>query len=489
VTAIDYELRLPSLRACDFPAGTPLNAFFAWNEARRRRDRRYTIACDLGYLYRRFRAGDSGRAACVSHIAIRPVIRWRSRSQILLLPGRVAQTQRVQPGCGDTPALVAARRVVDSLLASLGALDLDKHAAVFKAFEEFADLIDLDALAAHRPRIVPQRPPSAGRKILIIKLSALGDFVQALGPAAAIRQHHAAGEITLLTTRAFAALAKQSGYFDKIIVDDRPRLFEIAGWAGLRRVLRGGGFDRVYDLQTSDRSSLYSWLFVPAHPLEWSGIAWRCSHPHANLGRYPQHTIDKQAEQLLMAGIYPTPLPSCPASSRPLPGGLKQQGFFILIPGSSPRHPEKRWSATRYGELARRLFESIGILPVIIGRAGEEVLASEIRAVCPAAVDLVGRTELTSLVDLADAAAFAIGNDTGATHIAAAGGHPVVVLFSSASDPSRCAPRGREVHVLTSPSLDDLPVCRVFTAAIQAAEGITQMRLRSQGSASSSIRV
>jgi ADP-heptose:LPS heptosyltransferase len=489
VTATNRDNRPRSLRASDFPVGTPLNAFFAWNEGRWKRDRRYTVACDLLHLHRRFEAVEAGLTVCISHLAIRPVIRRRFRSQIRLSSAGLATAMRMRSCCSDPPAVVSARRVVRSLLASIGAVELEKHAAVFKAFEEFSDLIDLDALAAHRPRIVARPPSSPRPKILIIKLSALGDFVQALGPAAAIRQHHAADEITLLTTRAYAALAQQSGFFDKIIIDARPRLFEIGGWAALRRVLRSGGFDRVYDLQTSDRSSLYSWLFLPCHSPKWSGIAYHCSHPHANLRRDPQHTIDKQAEQLLMAGIYPTPLPSCPASSRPLPAGLKHQGFFILIPGSSPRHPAKRWPATRYGELARRLFEATGILPVIIGRAGEEVLASEIRAVCPVAVDLVGRTELTSLVDLADAAAFAIGNDTGATHIAAAGGHPVVVLFSNASDPSRCAPRGREVHVLTSPCLDDLPVYRVFTAAIQAAEGITQLRLRGRGSTSSSICV
>jgi len=487
VTAIYRHTRPRSLRASDFPAGTPLNAFFAWNETRRRRDRRYTIACDLSYLHRRFKGGEAGLAVCICHIAICPVIRWRFRSQILLSSAGLATAKRMRSGCGDPPAVLG-HRVVASLLVSIGAGELEKHAAVFKAFEEFSDLIDLDALAARRPRIVARPPRPAPRKILIIKLSALGDFVQALGPAAAIRQHHAADEITLLTTRTFAALAQQSGFFDKIVIDARPKLFEIGGWAALRGILRSGGFDRVYDLQTSDRSSLYSWLFLPGRSPEWSGIAWHCSHPHANLRRYPQHTIDKQAEQLLMAGIYPTPLPCCPASSRPLPAGLKQRDFFILIPGSSPRHPEKRWPATRYGELARWLFESTGILPVIVGRAGEEALASEIHALCPVAVDLVGRTKLTSLVDLADAAAFAIGNDTGATHIAAAGGRPVVVLFSNASDPSRCAPRGSEIYVLSSPCLDDLPVYRVFTAAIQAAEGIAQLRLRSQGSTNSSIR-
>jgi ADP-heptose:LPS heptosyltransferase len=466
------------LCASDFPAGTPLNAFFAWNESRWRQDRRCTIARDLSSLYRRFSADDTGFAVCVSHIAIRPVIRWRFLSQILLSPSALAAAIGMErTGC-DTAVVASARRLIQSLLASIGAIDLEKHAAVFKAFEEYAELIDLGALAARRPRLIAHPPPPGTRKILVIKLSALGDFVQALGPAAAIRQRHAADEITLLTSGAFCSLAHQSGFFDNIVVDTRPGPFEVAGWAALRRVLRTGRFDRVYDLQTSDRSSLYSWLFLPGRSPEWSGIAWHCSHPHANLARHPQHTIDKQAEQLLMAGIHPTPMPFCCSSTRPLPAGLKQRAFFILIPGSSPRHRAKRWPASCYGELARRLFQSIGILPVIIGGSSEEELAVEIRAACPIAVDLVGRTELTSLVDLAGAAAFTIGNDTGATHIAAIGGQPVFVLFSDASDPGRCAPRGPQVHVLSSPCLEDLPVDEVF---IQVTGCWEQPRPPSQG--------
>jgi ADP-heptose:LPS heptosyltransferase len=480
MTANDTGIWPQSLRASDFPAGTPLNAFFAWNEARLRRDRRYTIARDISYLCRRFKADEVPLAVCVCHIAVRPVIRWRFRSQILLSSAGLAEAMGMRRGCPDTPVVVSARRLVGSLLASIGAAELEKHAAVFKAFEELSELVDLDALGALRPRLIAHPQSPGKRNILVIKLSALGDFVQALGPAAAIRQHHATDEITLLTTRAFAALAQQSGFFDKIVIDARPELFEVAGWVALRRVLRRGRFDRVYDLQTSDRSSLYSWLFPPARALEWSGIAWHCSHPHANLARHPQHTIDKQAEQLLMAGIHPTPLPRCRASTRPLPARLKHSAFFILIPGSSPRHTAKRWPARCYGELAQQLFQSAGILPVIIGGAGEEALAAEIRVACPAAIDLIGRTELTSLVDLADAAAFTIGNDTGATHIAALGGHPVFVLFSDASDPGRCAPRGRQVHVLTSPRLDDLQVGQVFAPL---ADCLKQLRLPSRGPA------
>jgi ADP-heptose:LPS heptosyltransferase len=328
--------------------------------------------------------------------------------------------------------------------------------------------VNLSALARLRPRRTSPLPSQRPRKILVIKLSALGDFVQALGPAAAIRRYYAADEITLLTTPSFADLGRQSGLFDNILVDRRPGPFDIRGWLAVRRVLRNGAFERVYDLQTSDRSNLYARLFFPGPRPEWSGIARRCSHPHANLERHPQHTIDKQAEQLLMAGIHPTPLPDCRASSRPLPAELEHRAFFLLIPGSSLRHAKKRWPAEHYGMLAQCLFETTGIIPVIVGAPGEEPLAVEIGDLCPDAIDLVGRTELTGLIDLAAAAAFTVGNDTGATHIAAAGGHPVVVLFSGASDPRRCAPRGREIHVLTSPRLDELPVSRVFSEVMRA---------------------
>jgi ADP-heptose:LPS heptosyltransferase len=455
------------LCARDFAPGTALQAFFRWNEERWARDRRYTIACDLHQLYRRFHADGAGIVVCISHLAIHPVIQWRVRSRIVVSPAGLAAAMDMRSGFPDAPAIGPAHQVVESLLASIGATELEKHAAVFNAFEELARFVDLHALAARRPHRITSASP-ARRRILVIKLSALGDFVQALGPAAAIRRRHAADEITLLTTRPFAELARQSGLFDKIAIDRRPKLLDVAGWLTLRRVLCAGGFDRVFDLQTSDRSSLYAWLFLPARP-QWSGIAWRCSHPHANLGRYPQHTIDKQAEQLLMAGINPTPLPACPRSCRSLPADLGQHDFFLLIPGSSARHPAKRWPARSYGELAQRLLEATAILPVVIGARGEEPLAAEIREICSAAVDLVGHTELTELADLVNAAAFTVGNDTGATHMAAAGTNPVIVLFSGASEPSRCAPRGREIRVLISRRLDELPVDYVFIEVLRAA--------------------
>jgi ADP-heptose:LPS heptosyltransferase len=449
-----------------FPEGTPLNAFFAWNEARRVRDRRYIIACDIYRLLRKF----YGRSEIpTAHLAGHPVILWRAGRCMVISPTRVRGAYGLLARTAGSPAVAAARCLVDRLLAALGSPDVGAHAAVFQAFEEVAMYVDLDAAARLRPRCKSVPPSSRRREILIIKLGALGDFIQALGPMPEIRAHHGKDRISLLTTPRYAELARQTRLFDEILIDHRPKALDINGWVALRRMLRRGRFDRVYDLQTSDRSGIYAWLFQPGRMPEWSGVAWHCSHPHANSGRDRQHTMDRQSEQLLMAGIHPVSLvPWLPAAG-PLPAAIAGRRFAMLIPGSSPRHLAKRWPVGHYGALAMRLHRA-GYLPVVVGVHGEEeALGHAIRGCCPETIDLVGRTDVAGLAALAKAATLTVGNDTGATHVAAAGGNPVVVLFSRASVPSLCAPRGKAVHVLVEPNLAELPVATVFAACMSAA--------------------
>ena len=450
----------PRLDASAFPVATPLNAFFAWNEARHPRDRRYAIARDIYSLLMRFN-GDI--EICLAHLVGRPVILWRFGHRLVVSATRLRGARAFVKGCQASPAVAAARRLVETLLASVGSADLATHAAVFQAFEDLGRHVDLEALArlcSHR-----KLAHSAPREILIIKLGALGDFIQALGPIPEIRRHHAADRITLLTTPRYAELASQTKLFDEILIDCRPKALDLRGWFALRRMLQRGRFDRVYDFQTSDRSGIYAWLFRPARMPEWSGIVWRCSHPHANGERDRQHTMDRQAEQLLMAGIYPVSLVPRLDSAGSLPAAVAGRPFVMLIPGSSPRHLAKRWPAHSYGELAGRL-KTAGYLPVLVGVHGEADLGRAIRDVCPEALDLVGRTDVAGLAGLARAAALTVGNDTGATHVAAAGGNPVVVLFSRASDPNLCAPRGKVVQVLIEHDLADLSVDTVFAACV-----------------------
>lgn len=299
-------------------------------------------------------------------------------------------------------------------------------------------------------------------RILVIKLGALGDFVQALPAFQAIRRHHADAEITLLTTAPYEAVAHACGWFEQVWIDARPAVWDVGGWWTLRRRMREASFTRVYDLQTSDRSNWYFRLLGGARP-EWSGIAPGCSHPHGNPARDRMHTIDRLADQLAAAGIPAVP----PADLGWLDADVARFGlpgrFALLVPGGAAHRPVKRWPAAGYAALAGRL-AARGLRPVVIGGADEQAAVAAILGTCPDAVSLLGRTTLLDIAGVARHAAGAIGNDTGPMHIAAAVGCPSLVLFSTASDPALCGQRGPAVTILRRPDLRDLSVDEVEAA-------------------------
>jgi ADP-heptose:LPS heptosyltransferase len=302
--------------------------------------------------------------------------------------------------------------------------------------------------------------------VLVIKLGALGDVVQALGPFAAIRHHHADDRVVLLTTAPYVELARATGWFDEVLVDDRPRGIDVGGWLALRRRLRGGGFQRVYDLQTSSRSSFYLRLFWPGLPPEWFGIAPGCSHPHANPARDQMHTIERQAEQLRQAGIeaVPPPVTDWLPAADAVAGQLGIEGpYALLAPGGAAHRPAKRWPADAYGALANRLCDA-GLRPVLVGGADETPIHDVAVAVCPDALSLAGATSLLDVAALARGARLAVGNDTGPMHLAALAGCRSVILFSDVSDPALCGQRGNDVTILRRPDLSDLSVDEVWAA-------------------------
>ncbi len=63
-------------------------------------------------------------------------------------------------------------------------------------------------------------------RILVIKLGALGDIVQAAGPFAAIRRHHSGDHVTLFTTAPFIGLLEQAPWFDELWIDERPKFWQ-----------------------------------------------------------------------------------------------------------------------------------------------------------------------------------------------------------------------------------------------------------------------
>ncbi len=314
-------------------------------------------------------------------------------------------------------------------------------------------------------------------KVLVLKFGALGDFVLALAAMKRIRLAHPKAKITLLTTPPFEALAKASPYFNSVEIDGRPEGF--GEWMAMVKRVRAARYDRIYDLQTSSRSSLLFQMLRPFPP-PWSGIALGCAFRHRNPARETLHTLERQADQLRVAGIWPdapTGLDTAPppdlswilnkvGAQRPVSSGITPRPYALLIPGGSAGRLEKRWPVEHYAELAAILRER-GLDIVVIGGPEESALARVIQRRVQSR-DLTGRTDFAQIAALGARATLAVGNDTGPTHLIAAGGAPTLVLFSKASDPALCAPRGH-VTVLRADRLADLSVAEVAQACVHLA--------------------
>lgn len=324
----------------------------------------------------------------------------------------------------------------------------------------------------------PVNPGAKAREVLVIKLSALGDFVLALGAMKAVRDFHPSARITLLTTPFFEDFAAHCPYVDRVETDGRPATMK-ATTALLAR-LRKANYDIVYDFQTSGRTKNYFTALsrTGKAPL-WSGHHEKAAFFHDNPERGTMHTIDRLAEQLAVAGLapegrwnrsnYPKPdlswvrhkLRDAPRL-QPAYFGLEPP-YMLLIPGASEHREAKRWPVENYAELAGRIADA-GVMVAIIGSKSEGQLALEITKREKRVKSLVTRTDLFQIVTLAEKAAFVVGNDTGPMHMAAIAGAPGVALFATnESNPEQAAPRGKRMPIINSaPTLAELPVDTVW---------------------------
>lgn len=303
--------------------------------------------------------------------------------------------------------------------------------------------------------------PAAREKILVIKLSALGDFLMALGPMAAIRRHHSDAHITIMTTKPFADMAQRSRYADAVEVVTRARIYEIGAWLRMARFLNSG-FDRVYDLQLNDRSNLY--FRLTRKKPQWCGIARGASDNYAaeNPDWRQMHAFERHKVMLARQGI-DVVLPDIGWMKTDVSLLAPKAPYVLLIPGCAPQHPYKRWPAAKFAALALKL-QHQGFEVCLIGTAAEQEAIAKIGKIAPQCHDLSGRTSLYDIATLAAGAAAAVGNDTGPTHLAALSGCPVVSLFSGVTDPALSAPVGAAVTVIQAEDIADISVEDVMKA-------------------------
>lgn len=324
----------------------------------------------------------------------------------------------------------------------------------------------------------PENPGVKAREVLVIKLSALGDFILALGAMRAVREFHPSARITLLTTPPFEEFAKVMPYVDAVETDGRPE--GLKPTAALIQRIKKAKYDVIYDFQTSGRTKNYFTALMRGGkaPL-WSGHHEKAAFFHDNPARGSMHSIDRLAEQLEVAGVAPqgrwlgrsAPFPDL-GWVRPKLGNTPRLNpayfgltppYMLLIPGASEHREAKRWPVENYAALAKRIADA-GIQPAIIGGKAEGLIAQEIVKREPRVKNLVTRTDLFQIVTLAETAVFVVGNDTGPMHMATLAGAPGIALFAlTESNPDHSAPRGpKPVIVNAAPTLPELSVDDVW---------------------------
>ena len=128
--------------------------------------------------------------------------------------------------------------------------------------------------------------------------------------------------------------------------------------------------------------------------------------------------------------------------------GLIYNNFAIFAPGSSFRGIDRRWPVANYINLANEIAKLHNIPIVLVGTQIDADVCNQISEKSNANIkNLCCDTDILDLLPLAEAARYAVGNDTGTVHISAASGTPTVVLYGSSN--SRLArPLGKTVHTI-----------------------------------------
>lgn len=296
---------------------------------------------------------------------------------------------------------------------------------------------------------------SHDKKIIAIKLGALGDFFASCETFSRIRTHHPYAHITLMTTSPFEGIARQSPYFNDVWVIERCKFFEAVAWLEIFQRLRRDRFDLIYDLQRNDRARIICFFAALL-----AGTKVISGQKKGRLDRLQDFKVPEGMLDTRDMSPFITQDLSW-LKGRPYSEFGIQEKYVLFVPGSAPQHPGKRWPAKSYAELAE-LFLHEGYQPILIGTEADSDVTSLIKDSVPAVIDLTGKTKIEDVVSLSREASAAIGNDTGPMHIAAASGCPIVSLFSYISDPQQSAPRGKSVEVLRADNMEDISVEKVF---------------------------
>jgi len=297
-------------------------------------------------------------------------------------------------------------------------------------------------------------------RVLVIKLGALGDLILCMEAFASLRAAHPDADIALLTAPSFASLGLSMPWFDRVLLDPRPKAWEPFKWFKLIGAVRSFAPTRVYDFQGKTRQTI---LFYAARCPLWSGAAPGCLLPRPWPPEKGAHYTDFLLAQLRSAGIEKRTPPDLSWLAAPMGrGSALAAPYALIVAGCAPDRLYKRWPPQAFARLVRYWSER-GLGVAAVGtRADADAIAS-VRSFAPEVIDLSGQTTLPQLASLMRGADCVVGNDTGPVHLAAVLGAKTVALMSERVDPHWSAPRGPRAAWLQGRPLSALGVEEVIT--------------------------
>lgn len=285
-------------------------------------------------------------------------------------------------------------------------------------------------------------------KILIVKLSSIGDSVHALPALANIRRELPDAEIGWAVDSRYAEILRDNPMIDHLIeIDTRSMrggkvveellLDTTAQLGGLRK----NKFEIALDMQG---------LWKSAAVARYSGAKKRWGFSKDAL-REPSsrflltdtvkiesqtHVIRKNIALAAKAlGIVPVhqgfEFPIATNSDHAAEAEAiaeKAEGDFVIL-NPAGGWVTKLWHPENYGALADLVWEKLGLVSVVATGPAEEQLASAVRANTKSGRVVFAHPSLKGFYELAKRACLYIGGDTGPTHIAIAAGAPIVGIF------------------------------------------------------------
>jgi len=314
-------------------------------------------------------------------------------------------------------------------------------------------------------------PPVGKKRILVIKLDAIGDFILWLDAAKYLRMHYSSEEyeLFLLGNQTWCDLAGELPYFDHVWPLDRCQFIENLSYRfTIMKKIRRAGFDTIIQ-PTFSRE-----LFMGDEIVRTSGVRERIGYVgnSTNTSRQGKIVSDRWYTRLIPAT--PGPLMELVRNAEFM-RGLGATDFraaipdlndladryatpllapyYVIVPGAGVAL--KQWPLENFREVAKRIHHLTGWKGVVCGAPGEEELGSFlVNGVDIPLTNIAGKTSLLELAGIIAGARIVIGNDSSSIHLAAAVSTPAVCLLGGGQY-GRFFPYRVEVPV---PSFSSIPV-------------------------------